>query len=76
MEETMTSMLPKDAAELHAIAQELVGQDAEYIEEFLRDLLAEFAKSRSAACGMAPSQSARRNGRRSGPSRVSDGPVP
>jgi hypothetical protein len=44
----MTSMLPKDAAELHAIAQELVGQDADYIEEFLRDLLAEFAKSSSA----------------------------
>jgi hypothetical protein len=36
----------RNAAELHAIAQELVGQDADYIEEFLRDLLAEFAKSK------------------------------
>ena len=72
----MPSMLPKDAAELHAIAQELAGHDADYIEEFLRDLLAEFAKSSSAACGMASSKSARRNARRSGPSRASDSPVP
>ena len=72
----MTSMLPKDAAELHAIAQELVGQDADYIEEFLRDLLAEFAKSSSAAGGMASPQSARRNARRSRSNRASDSPVP
>ena len=37
----MTTMLPKDAATLHAIAQELAGQDADYIEKFLRELVAD-----------------------------------
>ena len=50
----MTSVLPKDAAALKAIAQELAGQDADYIEQFLRELLADPVR-------IASPQSARRN---------------
>jgi hypothetical protein len=72
----MTSVLPKDAAALKAIAQELAGQDADYIEQFLRELLAEFTTSGPAAVSNASPQSARR-ARRSGRSRgrASDGPM-
>ena len=73
----MTSVLPKDAAALKAIAQELAGQDADYIEQFLRQLLAEFSQSGPDAVLIASPQSPRRNARRSGPSRsrASDGPM-
>jgi hypothetical protein len=72
----MTIILPKDAAALKAIAQELAGQDADYIEQFLRELLAEFTKSGPAAFPAACPQAARRNARRSGPSRSRASNVP
>jgi uncharacterized protein (DUF2267 family) len=68
----MTTLLPKDAATLHAIAQELAGQDADYIEKFLHELVADLAKSGPAT---ASPQSARRSARRNGPSRASGSPV-
>ena len=73
----MPSVLPKNSAALKAIAQELAGQDADYIAEFLRQLLAEFSKSGPDAVLTASPRSARRNARRSGPSRsrASDGPM-
>jgi hypothetical protein len=73
----MTSVPPKDAAALRAIAQELAGQDADYIEQFLRQLLAELTKSGPDAVRIASPRSPRRNARRSGPSssRASHGPM-
>jgi|EndMetStandDraft_8_1072994.scaffolds.fasta_scaffold61292_4 hypothetical protein len=68
----MTTMLPKDAATLHAIAQELAGQDAGYIEKFLRELVADLAKSGQAT---ASAQPVRRSARRNGQSRASGSPA-